>query len=80
MRGPLAPLHHVELLEREVDAVGQGFDAGAEVAFRQRGVLVEEGRDAVGVHRHEEEQHGGGERPQVREQEVAPSLCDEMCC
>lgn len=70
----LGALHHIELGEREVNLLGQLFNFGTEVTFREWCVLVKEWGNTAWIDGHEEKHNSCGEAPKVHKEVVSASL------
>jgi hypothetical protein len=62
MSAPLAPVDHIQMLQREPERSGEFLDPLPQLSFRQGGELVEQGLDEDGV----DELHDKGERQAIR--------------
>lgn len=49
MAASLATVNHVEMLQRELQAPGKGFNSGSQFSLRQGSKLVEQGLDECRV-------------------------------
>ncbi len=76
MGAALAAVNHIQLMQRELELLGQGLDVGLELAFLQGRQLVEEGQNGNGVDGNHEDLETSGEQPEIVEELVARLLDD----
>lgn len=76
VRAALAPVNHVQLMQRELETLGQRLDTILELPLLQRRQLVEQREDGDRVDCNHEDLETGGEGPEVEEELVAGALDD----
>ena len=76
VRAALAPVNHVQLMQRELQALGQRLDAVLELPLLQRRQLVEQRENGDRVDCNHEDLETGGEGPEVEEELVTGALDD----